>query len=442
MRASRSLRGRVTLAAVAAVAVAGVSAGVLLVAAIERDGRRAVDRELVARIQEIARRPPGHEQREVVEHGGERLLAGSGTFAQVARDGDVVDRQGDIPDAPPAVPASDGFATVQIGDEQWRSLTATLGAIRVQVLSTLVPVQDRVAATRRLVVFIGIAALALTGLAAWAFATLALRPLARLRAGAHRIERTEDLRTPLPVTDGPDEVRALARTLNEMLARLQAAMEATRRFAADAGHELRTPLTGMRANLDVLERNPDLTPAQRDALIRATTNEVERMVHLLEGLQALARGEASESLPREHVELDELLDAAVYAARRRHPAVDYELAEPLDGAHVRGWPDGLRLLVDNLLDNAALHGGGHVQVGLARRNGHVVVRVEDDGAGVPEADRARVLEPFARAAANGAPGTGLGLTIVAQQAALHGGTVELSQSPLGGLAVNARLQAD
>ena len=80
-----------------------------------------------------------------------------------------------------------------------------------------------------------------------------------------------------------------------------------------------------------------------------------------------------------------------------------------------------------------------MHVGLARSNGHLVLRVEDDGPGVRPADRDRLLEPFVRAAEAGAPGTGLGLTIVAQQAALHGGAVALRESRLGGLAVEARL---
>jgi two-component system, OmpR family, sensor histidine kinase PrrB len=442
VRAPRSLRGRVTAAAVAAVALAGLPSALVLLAAIERDGRRAVDSELAQRIQEIARRPPDHDH-DGFGHGPEGLLVGSGTFAQVSFGGRVVDRQGDVPSEPPAMPASDGLSTVTIDGESWRALTQTLGDERVEVAQTLTPVRDRVATTRRLVAAIGVLALALTGLAAWLFASLTLRPLARLRAGAARVSGADDLRTPLPADDGPDEVRSLARTLNDMLARLQAAMEATRRFAADAGHELRTPLTGMRANLDALARNPGLDAAQRAALVRETTGELERAVHVLEGLQALARGEAAESLPREDVELDDLLDAAVYAARRRHPGVRYELEEPLAGGPVRGWGEGLRLLVDNLLDNAALHGrpGGEVHVALARDNGHVVLRVEDDGPGVPAGDRARVLEPFARAAAAGAPGTGLGLTIVVQQAALHGGAVRLAESRLGGLAVEARLAA-
>jgi two-component system, OmpR family, sensor histidine kinase PrrB len=246
------------------------------------------------------------------------------------------------------------------------------------------------------------------------------------------------------------EVPSLAGALNDMLARLRAstaamerALQATRRFAADAGHELRTPLTGLRTNLDALARNPELSRAEREALVADTAAEQERMAHLLGGLQALARGDAAESLPREDVELGELVDAALYAARRRHPAVTFEVDEDDTGeeATVHGWAGGLRLLVDNLLDNAALHGrpGGRVRVGLAPADGALHVRVEDDGPGIPAEELRRVLEPFARGAAATAPGSGLGLAIVAQQVALHGGVLRLADSALGGLGVHVAL---
>jgi signal transduction histidine kinase len=289
-----------------------------------------------------------------------------------------------------------------------------------------------------------------TGLAAWAFTTLAVRPLARLREGAARVSGAEDLSTTLPDDDGPEEVRSLARTLNEMLARLRASTEAmeralaaTRRFARDAGHELRTPLTGMRANLDALERNPGLSPEDRRALVREVTAEQDRIVHLLDGLQALARGDAAETLPREPVELGDLVDSALFAARRRHPGITYELEDHLDEVTVEGWPGGLRLLVDNLLDNAALHGraAGLVRVGLERRDGAAVVRVDDDGPGIPEQERERMLEPFARGEGANSTGTGLGLAIVSQQVSLHGGSIELGESSLGGLTVAVELPA-
>ena len=385
--------------------------------------------------------------------GAEPLLRGTGSFAQVAYGNEVTEQAGDVPDTPVSAPDRDGFETVDIAGTPWRSLSVTLeiaGNPRLQVLSSLAPVEERVSSIRRLVLLLGFSALLLTALAAWGFTTVAIRPLARLRAGAARVTGAQDLSTPLP-DDGPEEVHQLAGALNEMLARLGAstaaterALEATRRFAADAGHELRTPLTAMRANLDTLARNPELPAEQRDALVADMTAEQDRMVHLLEGLQALARGEAADSLPREPVELGDVLDAAVHGARKRHPEIRFELAGNVEEGRVDGWEGGLRLIADNLLDNAALHGrgaGGSVKVGLERDDGRLVVRVEDDGPGIPAAERERLLEPFARGRDARPDGTGLGLAIVAQQAALHGGELELGDAPGGGLAVEVKLPA-
>jgi two-component system, OmpR family, sensor histidine kinase PrrB len=476
VKAPGSLRARIALAAIAALALTGAIATPLLLAEVERDGRQAVDRELEQRAEALTRRGPGPpppgavggfeewpgpgagmapRPRERSALGRERsLLAGSGSFVQVALDGQVVERRGDVPADPPEMPDEDGLSTVGIAGTDWRSLSIGSerrgeAGLRYQLLSTLEPVEERVSDIRRLVLLLGLGALAVTGVAAWGFTTVAVRPLERLRAGAERVSGAADLTTPLPADDGPDEVRSLAHTLNEMLARLRAstdamerALAATRRFARDAGHELRTPLTGMRANLDAVARNPEMPAGQRQALLQEVTAEQERIVHLLDGLQALARGEAAESLPREDVELGDVVDSALFAARRRHPEIAYEVDDRIERAGVHGWAGGLRLLIDNLLDNAALHGRpeGRVRVGLEPgRHGGLLVRVEDDGRGIPEQERPRLLEPFARGAGAKAGGTGLGLAIVAQQVALHGGSLELGESPLGGLQVEVRL---
>ena len=450
-RSADSLRVRIVLAALAALTIGGLLAGGALVTAIARDGRHAVDNDLMARAQGIGHRlmePPMHSYGGpgAMDEGipGERLLAGSGTFVQLARDGRVVAEAGDLPEDPPAPPDDDGYSTVRIAGHQWRALTFTADPVehlRVQVLTSLAPVESRVARVRRIVVLVGLLALGLTALAAWGFTTLAIRPLARLRAGAAQVSETADLRVRLDEDEGPAEVRSLASDLNQMLARLQSSTDATRRFAADAGHELRTPLTALRANLETLLRNPDLPADQRRALLGEMAGEQGRMIHLLEGLQALARGEAAGALAREDVELADVVDAALFSARRRHPHTIFELGSEDGEAVVHGWGDGLRRLVDNLLDNAALHGrsGGRVEVSVARDDGHAVLRIDDDGPGVPVTERSRLLEPFERGGGTDAPGTGLGLAIVAQQVALHDGALALEDSPLGGLGVRVRL---
>jgi len=448
MRRPWSLRGRITAAAVLAVVLTGALAGAVLLREIQRDGRSAVDNQLQERASGLVHRGVGPYGR---PHGpGPDLLAGSGTFVQLIEGGQVVGAEGDVPASKTPAPSRDGLETVTIDGDAWRSFTVPIGDgdLRVQLLSSLAPVEARVAHTRRVVLVLGLAALALTALAAWGFTTIAVRPLARLRSGAAAVSSAEDLGVRLPEDDGPAEVRSLAHALNEMLVRLRGSHEAlnrallaTRRFAADAGHEMRTPLTGMRANLDALARNPDLPAEQRTALLGEVTAEQDRIVHLLGGLQALARGEASETLPREDTELADLVDAAVYAARRRHPSAHIELDERIQDAKVRGWGNGLRLVVDNLVDNAALHGRehGHVRVLLDRAGDTLVLRVEDDGPGIPVDQRERVLEPFARGENTTAPGTGLGLAIVAQQVALHDGELRLEDSRLGGLAAEVRL---
>ena len=454
MRAPGSLRSRITLAALAAVLLSGLLTGALLVGAVERDARDALDDDLRERSDQVVRAPgpagghmvPRHDFPPPGRPGGDELLAGSGSFVQVAIGDETLERRGDVPADPPEVPQGEGISTVEIAGESWRSLTFRSGPdgqLRTQVLATLEPVQERVASIRRLVVLLGLAALALTALAAWAFTSVAVRPLERLRGAAERISGADDLSTRLPDADGPDEVRSLADTLNAMLGRLERAVRATRRFAGDAGHELRTPLTAVRANLDALAANPGLPAAEREAILREAIDEQERATHLLAGLQALARGEAAETLPREDVDLGDLVDAAVFAARRRHPGVTFAFAEHGAGATLRGWPNGLRLITDNLLDNAALHGGGGtVDVTLARAgDGAVVLRVDDGGPGIPGSDRERLLEPFARGEGTAAPGTGLGLAIVAQQAALHGASLELGGAARGGLGAEVRFPA-
>ncbi len=384
-------------------------------------------------------------------NGPEALLAGSGTFVQVAVGAETVQQGGDLPAQPPPVPARPGLATIDIGGAPWRSLTVAGAAedgLRLQLVQSLATVDARVDETRRTVLLLGAVALLFCAGAVYALTGVATRPLARLRDAAAAVESTDDLSTPLGVRDGPDEVRELGASLDAMLSRLdgsavalQQALTSTKRFAADAGHELRTPLTSLRANVDVLRRNPDLPQAERDEVLAEIATEQERSVHLLDGLTALARGEAADALPREPVEIADLIDTSLEAARRRHPGISWSFREDVGEATVHGWPEGLRLMVDNLLANAALHGreDGRVEVRLEAGEDTLVLEVDDDGPGIPVGERLAVLEPFHRGWSPRSEGTGLGLAIVAQQAALHGGTIALESSPLGGLRVSCTL---
>src|SRR5205807_3701293 len=202
-------------------------------------------------------------------------------------------------------------------------------------------------------------------------------------------------------------------------------------FAADAGHELRTPLTSVQATLSALGRHPDLEPERREAMLADALAEQRRLVALLDGLQALARGDAG---PLEHTQVDlaEVVDQVVSA---QDAPIDARL--PDRAVVVEGWEPGLRMLVANLVGNAVGHGrdNGRVQVTLTP---DAVLQVDDDGPGVPPAERERIFAPFARVNGTDRPGSGLGLALVAQQARHHGAAVEVGDSELGGARFTVR----
>lgn len=358
---------------------------------------------------------------------GAFVLSGAvvvGTFALQfhERDGQAAQQEpSEVADAPGA-PAGDPAGFDGDGPPPFvRSLALRLGLVSLGVLG-----------------LVGAVGLQLGG--------AALRPLAALRSAAGRVASTRDLATRLPHDRGPEEVDALAASLNAMLARLQqstaeteAALEASRRFAADAGHELRTPLTSMRTNLDVLAHSANLSDDEQ-RILTDVAREQHRLLALLDGLQQLARGDAAEAVAREHVDLADTVEAAVASAGARHATATITVAGPHEVA-VNGWPDGLRLLVDNLLDNALRHGrpNGRVDVSLADDGPMVRLTIDDDGPGIPARERQQVFARFARGSAARASGSGLGLALVAQQAAAHRGHAVIEDSPLGGTRVTVRL---
>jgi two-component system sensor histidine kinase PrrB len=450
----RSLRFRVAAAAFAAVALILIAVGVFLVRGFESSERNALDDRLQQRAGPAGRAvpaaipngPPGGPgaiQLGPAPGGPEAgLLRGSDDATRIFEGDRLVGTLGDPRVAGLPVPDRDGFQTVEGDGGPWRTFVASVPdpqGGRIEVLSSLAPLNARVARLRRRLILFGILGLAGTVAVSWVFSTAALRSLERLRLGARGVTTTEDLSVRLPAGDGPDEVDELAASLNAMLERLESssaettsALEATRRFAADAGHELRTPLTALGANIETLSRNPALGEQERTRILDALASEQERTVALLDALQALARGDAGAVMPHEPVDVAEVADAALAAARQRHPEAEFSLSGPDEDAGLTGWSQGIRLAIDNLLDNAALHGGMRVELSVDRTPGGVVVRVDDDGPGVPEAERTHLFDRFVRGEAASAPGSGLGLSLVAQQAALHDGAVTIADSPAGG----------
>jgi signal transduction histidine kinase len=443
----RSLRGRLTLGITLMLAIVLAGAGLVVSDYVARSERDALDDRLKSLVElsretalsAVDRELPSADQRL------DNVLSATGTSLRLLLDGRELPAFGRPPPAG-RPPPRNGFQTFEAGGERYRSYSVQLAALgglaRLEVTTRLAPVERKLSELNRRLLAFGAAALFVGALGAWFAAEVTLLPLRRLRRATAGIAGTEDLDRRVPGDHGPAELRSLAASFNEMLARLgrsaadrERALAATRRFTSDAGHELRTPLTSVQANLSALSRHPEMPAAQRAEMVEDALAENRRLVELLYGLQALARGDAT-PLERGEVDLADLVAVALAAAQARHADVTWTCELPDDSVVVRGWEPGLRLIVDNLLVNAARHGGGAVAVTLSAWPGGVLLCVDDDGDGVAADER--IFEPFVRAEGVTAPGSGLGLALVSQQVRAHDATIEVLDSPLGGARFSVR----
>ena len=281
-----------------------------------------------------------------------------------------------------------------------------------------------------LVIFLPLALLA-ASLGGYALAAGALRPVELLRRRAEAVTPGEPSK--LPVPPAGDEVSRLAVTLNDMLARLQAAVEHERRFVADASHELRTPLALLRTELDLALRRPR-SREELESALRSAADETQRLSRLADDLLLIARADQG-PLPirREVCAAGELLaDAALRFANR---AVSLGRELRVEETHLQVDADPLRAgqALVNLVDNALTHGQGTVVLHAEERGGLVELHVSDGGSGFPPEFRERAFDRFSRAdEARTGGGSGLGLSIVELVAAAHGGEVGLSDTWSGG----------
>ncbi|MBV9413857.1 MAG: hypothetical protein JO363_02670 [Solirubrobacterales bacterium] len=349
---------------------------------------------------------------------------------------------GSVPRGFPAMSVHPGGRTVSADGKLWRLMVvrAPIG-VTVEAGALAQSISARAAHLRTIVIWTGAAGLLLVIIGTVITSRAALRPLRELAYQAGRAQGTEDLEVKLRVPGQPREVAVLAAELDLMLSRLddavaarEAALLAARRFAADAGHELRTPLQSVRANLDIAN-SEEANAEQRRLALDTAALQSDRLSRLVDGLQTLARGESGLVAVAADVDLGDIADAAVFAARTRHPEVAIDSDLPASGPVVHGDADGLWRVVENLLENAARHGrpGGHVRLRVSANGAHAEILVEDDGPGIPAVERERVIGRFARGRDATAAGSGLGLAIVEAEARRHGGTLTLSSSELGGL---------
>ncbi|MBU4213851.1 MAG: HAMP domain-containing histidine kinase [Actinobacteria bacterium] len=305
-----------------------------------------------------------------------------------------------------------------------RAVPSTDGSVVVVATMPLAEVQGLLRALRVALVMVVPACTALFGLAVWLALGRALAPVEQLRAAAAQVVDVGGPgELPVPAHDG--ELAALARTLNEMLDRLQVASARQRSFVADAAHELRSPLASIRAGVEVAQAHPDSFEAGE--LAAELGPQVLRMQRLVDDLLLLARVGAS---PREVTVID--LASLVREVAEALPVVPGgQVTVDGDGSAL-GDREAVGRVLRNLLDNAARHAASSVRVHVADG----VLDVDDDGAGIAAEDRERVFERFVRldeARERDAGGSGLGLAIARELARESGGDVRLGEAPGGGL---------
>ncbi|MDQ4091392.1 MAG: ATP-binding protein [Actinomycetota bacterium] len=281
--------------------------------------------------------------------------------------------------------------------------------------------QEEIVHSVRVVGAVSVGVLLVASCLAWAVAGRVLAPVRVLTATARRITET-DLSRRIPVR-GSDEIADLTATFNAMLDRLETAFASQRDFISDAGHELRTPITIIRGHLELMGDDPD----ERRETVDLVTDELDRMARYVGDLLLLAKAERPDFLQRERLDVGEFTHRLFAKAQAFDPE-RFRLAGVGVGEVVAD-PDRITQAVMNLADNSVRHtdGAGEILLGSDLVDGEARFWVRNHGPVIPESERARLFDRFARGEASAArDGTGLGLAIVAAIARAHGGKVELA----------------
>jgi signal transduction histidine kinase len=454
-----SLRLRLALFGVAVVALTLVIFGGLLYSLFARGVNTNQDDALRSRAHEAAAALAASSPADLAPRAPlapADLKSSTDVFVEVlAPDGSLVYSTAQLNGSPPAVPpalliqaaaARGSFATEAIPGGAGLRLYAVpfAGGFVVTGQSTRVP-QSNLSGVVGFLIISGVPTLLAALAASWLVAGRALRPLKVVAGAAGEIGRTRDFGRRLPSPRSRDEVALLASSFNRMLDELQdayrglsTALDAQRRFVADASHELRTPLTTIQGNAGLLAHGPPIAEAVQRAAATDIAEESERMSRLVDRLLTLARADSGLRLELASVDLRAVVVDVTRQAAAVHPDRAFEVN--VVDVQVAGDADALRQLLWILIDNALRYARSTITVGLEVDSGWARLMVGDDGPGIAAEDRQRIFERFykvdaartgAAAAATG-HGAGLGLSIARWITEQHGGRIIADRSAAGG----------
>ncbi|HEY1623052.1 MAG TPA: HAMP domain-containing sensor histidine kinase [Streptosporangiaceae bacterium] len=303
----------------------------------------------------------------------------------------------------------------------------------VLVTNSSAPLNQEIRTIWTILIAIGVAGLLAAALIAVWLARWVSKPLAGLDTAARRLA-DGDLTVRAKPDYGPPEVRRLARTFNTMAGRLENLVHGSRAVLADVSHQLRTPLAALRLRLDFLAAEAAETDPEMAAELNGAQDEVTRLSRLVDGLLAVARAENVQPQPKV-IDVAEVAEERVAAwlpvAEDRGIFLSSAYLEPVPGWLGEGH---LEQVLDNLIDNAleALSAGDRIEVSASHSETGVRIKVRDNGPGMSPEMRERA---FTRFSSDSPGGTGIGLAIVQRLVTANGGTVDLEDSPGGGLTV-------
>jgi two-component system, OmpR family, sensor kinase len=282
-------------------------------------------------------------------------------------------------------------------------------------------------------------AILLAFLLGWVLSGAALDPIHRITQTARTIGVEHDFSRRVEYDVPGDEVGQLAVTFNDMLAELEStyrqleeSLDSQRRFVADASHELRTPLTTVRGNVELLQRKPPLPASERAEILADTTDEVDRLIRLVNQLLVLARADAGQKLAAQPIEVQQLLEDVARQAKVLAPETCVDCETRADCTAI-GDRDAVKQVLLILLDNATRHTlpGTGIQIQAEGLGERVAIRVTDTGPGIAPSILPHIFERFYRGeASRNGHGAGLGLAIAKELVELQGGTIEVA-SELG-----------
>jgi len=441
MMALRGIRLRITAFATLTVAVVMLSAGLVLVIVQERLLTDNLDEILQTRSENLERDFLAGSLPRVLEQQGSEDAVAQVVYAGSTVLASTQNMEGQRPLKPPSGTTQRRTTSIAIDESSYRLLSRRVGDVVIHTGTPIDDVEEASDALRTGLAYGIPAVTALLGLLIWWLVGRTLRPVESIRAQVARMSGSNlDTRVPVPPTG--DEIARLARTMNEMLARVQSSVERQQRFVADASHELRSPLTRVRTELEVDRDHP--ATADVAATHRSVLEEVGHLQRLVDDLLHLARADVGGVVLDKVVELSPLIEHEVArSSLSRVSDGSVQISASLSDSWVVGDATQLSRLIRNLLDNAVRHARGTAAVAVVVMGDVVRLTIDDDGVGIPQDERTRVFERFARLdeARTSDGGTGLGLAIAHDIVERHRGTISVETSPLGGARLVVHLPA-